>query len=1096
MRLLSRRNRSDATSSEKLRRERAQRLVQATRMIEGLEERCLFAATITDIAVTNSGLPTPTVNAGQTITYTVNVRNVGTDVANGVTLTDAIPANTTFVSIIQTGGPAFTNPTPGVPAPGGTGTITRFIGQLNSSTGASFVITVRVNPATPAGTVVTDTAAATVDPTLTTDSNPTNNSQDVSTVVNTQADVQVSKTGPALATAGTDVTYTLSITNAGPSVASNVVISDITSQFTTFVSVTQLSGAAVFTTTSVPPVGQAGTFSATTATMQPNDTATFSFVVHLVSSAPNGGTLFNTVTGFTSTFDPAQSNNFFTVSCPIDTRADLLIVSDSDKVNKSYEGTDIPYNVTIYNLGPSDAQSVGFRWATPNFGNFDLNIQGDPFVYYARTNPVTLVSGPGFGIGLPAIPPMFGNITGSLTTLPAGVATTYIMRAGVPEGQDLVQQSSVSSATFDPDNSNNSHTDNLHVYDAPLVVDQTPDIQANVGQPASIVAMLYHDTNNWPGNPVSPNYTIPGSGRLDVELADFTATIDWGDGTAPTAGVISVDSDGEYRVTGFHTYSQAGVYPVHTIVVSDGESTAVGDATAVVGVPQRGGAAVPGLIFDRNITETKKVATFFAGTAPSGTTFTATIDWGDGTNSAATMTQANNGTYDITGTHKYLTSGPFTATVTVHGSDNVNNVITVPVTVVDTGVVATAVNVAAQTNVPANNVTVATFTDPSGALPVGSYTATIDWGDGTATSPGTITVSGNTFTVKGSHTWTVAGTYNMSVTITKPGAPDTVVNPVATVTDTPPLPAVNATPVNVTATTNVAATNVPVATFTDPNGADVPGNYTATIDWGDGTAPTTGTITVSGGTFTVAGTHTWTAAGTYNMTVSIQHQNSPAAVVHPVATVTDPSGVATTTPVTINGTEGQTLSNVVVGLFTSSKTTAVATDFTATINWGDGTATVAGTVVKVGTGQFQVKGTHIYKKFGTYPVTVKVTPTGQPASTINSTANIVAASLRGVSISTSATKNVAFTGKLMASFYDNNTFATTPSAYTAVINWGDGTATSNGTITYNATTKRFDVKGSHKYTKASPTGGFKPSITILKIGSTQQVRVISTATVK
>src|SRR2546421_169104 len=82
-------------------------------------------------------------------------------------------------------------------------------------------------------------------------------------------------------------------------------------------------------------------------------------------------------------------------------------------------------------------------------------------------------------------------------------------------------------------------------------------------------------------------------------------------------------------------------------------------------------------------------------------------------------------------------------------------------------------------------------------------------------------------------------------------------------------------------------------------------------------------------------------------------------------------------PATISGTEGQTLTSVVVGSFTSTKTTAVATDFTASINWGDGTAVSVGTIVKVGTGQFQVKGTHTYKTFGSFPVTVVVTPTGQ-----------------------------------------------------------------------------------------------------------------------
>jgi uncharacterized repeat protein (TIGR01451 family) len=1082
MKFLTRRHRSESSVLEtrKVRRQPAQlaKVRRAAEMLEFLEDRTLFAVT-----VTIAGSPTPTVNAGQIITYTINLRNNTTNVANNVVLTDVMPANTTFVGINQTGGPTFTAQLPNA---GNGFTLTESIGQLNSSTGASFDLRVRVNPATPVNTVIQDTVNATDDTTI-------NSSDIATTVVNTEADVGVTKsTTTTTAIAGTDVTYTLTITNNGPSNADNVTISDITPQFTTFVSETQSTGP-TFTVTATPPVGQAGTFSASLATMAPGASASFIFTVHLVSSAPQGGTLFNTIRGTTTTFDPTQSNNFFTVSNPIDTRADLLIVSDSDKLNKIYEGTDTPYSVTIYNLGPSDAQNVSFVWTTPNFNPF-VPVKGEPGVYYSNVNPVTLVSGPGFGISLPAAPPQRGNITGGLTTLPAGVATTYKMSVGIPDTQDMTQNSSVSSGTVDPDPSNNTHQDKVHVYDAPLVVDQAPDIQGNVGQPVSAVIQLYHDTNNWPGNSATGDYRIPGSGRLDIELADFTATIDWGDGTPASAGVISVDADGEYRVTGFHTYANAGIYPVHTVVQSE-ESTAISDAIAVVGTPLRGGSPVVGLTFNRNVTQTKQVATFFPGNAPSGTTFSATINWGDGTSSAGTMTANGNGSYNVTGTHKYTTSGNFTAIVTVHGSDNINNNINVPVTVVDTSVNATPINVAAQTNVAATNVAVATFTDPSGVQPVGTYTAIIDWGDGSPTDVGVISLSGSTYTVRGTHTWTSAGTYNMTVTISKPGAPDAIVNPVATVTDTPPLQAVNATPVNVNAVATVPATNVPVATFTDPGGPDVVGNYTATIDWGDGSGTTTGTITVNAGTFTVTGTHTWATPGTYNMTVTIQHLNSPPAVVNPIATVTAPGGVATTTPATINGIEGQTLTGVVVGSFTSTKTTAVTTDFKATINWGDGTAVSTGTIVKVGTGQFQVKGTHTYKKFGTFPVTVVVTPTGQSGVTINSTANIAAASLRGVSVAFSATKNSAFSNKFVASFYDNNTYATTASAYTAIINWGDGTASSNGTITYNSTTKRFDVRGSHTYTKASPIGGFKPVITVTKKNSTQLTKITSTATV-
>jgi len=449
MRFLSRRRGSASVSAapaidRKRNPERLRRAVAAFAgnldFVEALEERRLFASA-TDVALSISGLPTPTVNAGQTIDYTVTVRNTGTDFAGGVTMTDVMPANTQFVRVQQIGTNFFNVQNPS--AANGQ-TLTATIGQLNSSTAQTFVITVRVLPATAAGTVITDTGNVTVDPMLTTDLDPTDNSGTVNTVVNTQADVAVTKTGPAgLVIAGTDITYTLSITNNGPSDAQNTVMTDIVPAMTSFVSATQLTGP-TFTVTSTPPVGQAGTYSASIAALPSGQTATFSYVVHLASSAPLGQTVFNTMTGSTTTFDPARANNFSTANNDIDTQADIEIFSDSDKVNKTIEGTFFPYTMTIYNLGPSDADTATFAWQTP-IGNGGM---GPRYGVYINNGPVVqLVSGPGFTVSIPARPPERGVISGTIPVLPAGVATTYKFTVGTAEQQDLVQDTTAGSVT-------------------------------------------------------------------------------------------------------------------------------------------------------------------------------------------------------------------------------------------------------------------------------------------------------------------------------------------------------------------------------------------------------------------------------------------------------------------------------------------------------------------------------------------------------------------------------------------------------------------------------------------------------------------------
>jgi hypothetical protein len=101
--------------------------------------------------------------------------------------------------------------------------------------------------------------------------------------------------------------------------------------------------------------------------------------------------------------------------------------------------------------------------------------------------------------------------------------------------------------------------------------------------------------------------------------------------------------------------------------------------------------------------------------------------------------------------------------------------------------------------------------------------------------------------------------------------------------------------------------NVPVATFTDPGGAEpnsfdpTPGissHYTATVDFGDGKGPVAATITYNGvpgddsttNTFTVTAMHTFDEEGTFKVTSDINHEGQHT-VVTSTATVRDNYGL-------------------------------------------------------------------------------------------------------------------------------------------------------------------------------------------------------------
>ncbi|MFL6336636.1 MAG: FG-GAP-like repeat-containing protein [Pyrinomonadaceae bacterium] len=88
------------------------------------------------------------------------------------------------------------------------------------------------------------------------------------------------------------------------------------------------------------------------------------------------------------------------------------------------------------------------------------------------------------------------------------------------------------------------------------------------------------------------------------------------------------------------------------------------------------------------------------------------------------------------------------------------------------------------------------------------------------------------------------------------------------------------------ATATLPASNVQVATFIDYDTTKTAATFTATINWGDATAPGAGTITANGsGGFNVTGTHTYAAPGLYTLSVQIADTAGNFATVAPRATV-------------------------------------------------------------------------------------------------------------------------------------------------------------------------------------------------------------------
>jgi hypothetical protein len=190
--------------------------------------------------------------------------------------------------------------------------------------------------------------------------------------------------------------------------------------------------------------------------------------------------------------------------------------------------------------------------------------------------------------------------------------------------------------------------------------------------------------------------------------------------------------------------------------------------------------------------------------------------------------------------------------------------------------------------------------------------------------------------------------------------------------------------VAISAVAAAPATGVLVATFKDYDASKTAGSFTATIDWGD-TATTAGTISANGsGGFNVNGTHTYAREGTFNVLVSIADMNGNFARATSTAIVADAPLTATGKP--ISATRGIAFSSL-VATFTDADPTGNVTEFSATINWGDGTNS-AGIITANGSGGFDVTGSHTYAIGGSLSVVVTIQDVGGSSATANSTANV------------------------------------------------------------------------------------------------------------
>jgi uncharacterized repeat protein (TIGR01451 family) len=508
-------------------------------------------APVCDLQVTNSGAPSPA-TAGANIVYTQIVTNSGPSNCSAGTFSEALPANTSFVSVavVTTGGGTWTCPNASPIActnpsvlPGSTGTITA---------------TYKVLAGTAAGTIITDTATVA---TTGHDTYLTNNSATVTIGVasGTQADLRVTNSAtPNPVTAGTNITYTQSVTNGGPATANAPVFTEMLPAGTTAVS---LTGSAGWTCV-------LGTLTCTdTTTMAANTMANFTFVVKVNTNVASGTSIAQTDSVSSTTADPNGGNNSATINELVAVSGDLSVTNTANPV-PVLANNNITFTQIVNNAGPSTVTTVSLTETLP-----------------ANTTAVSLTGPVGWTCTVATL-----LCTNSALAPSTPSTFTFIVKvnAGTPSGTAISETANVTSAVTDPNLPNSSAT----ASDVVATAGQADLVVTNSAAPVSVAAgsnVTYSQSVTNKGlAATTAGMTFTQITPPNMNFQSITPPAGWVCGTVPPvggSGTITCTNGGSLAVNGTANFTL--VLQVNAVTPSGTSITETDTATA--------GNIVPGL---------------------------------------------------------------------------------------------------------------------------------------------------------------------------------------------------------------------------------------------------------------------------------------------------------------------------------------------------------------------------------------------------------------------------------------------------------------------------------------------------------------------
>ncbi len=668
-----------------------------------------------DVSMSKSG--PAIVQIFDTIAYVLAVSNAGPDPAANITVFDSLPNGLTFLS-----------------APGGR--------VLEGGIVAWDVETIEPNKTVTLNVrLLADQFGSFLNVGKVASGTPDPSTEDLRAAVTTvveAADVSVTKTAPFSADAGAQITYDLTVQNAGPDPAVNTVVTDTLPESVAFVSAT---GGGVYDAGALPNGTITWNLGNLTAAAGPQN---FQVVVNVDPGASGG--LANVAVVSSETGDQAPENNRQVASTFLQSSADLVMVKSGP--GTAAPGTEVTDLLTVSNVGPSNAAGVVVTDTLP---------AGVTFVSASASGAYDPVPGPNGVVTWATIP-----------NLPVGADTVLSVVFAVPSNATGTVENigAVTAFADDPNGGNNrSAFVTTLAPSADLVVGKDGDATAAAGGTATYSITV---TNNGPSDasslvvrdvlPQDVTFSSASDGGSEsggvvtwnlaglASGADKTYTL-----TVTVGGSLAPRTDSAYVSAATADPSAANDTATFVTTVNPGPPSA-GTSTATV--PDGTAGAATNIVvqakdaFGNNLTTGGATVRVTVTGANSAGPLTATYAGGGTYSTSYTPTVAGLDQVAITLNGSAISGSPYSSTVTVGALSPANSTADVP-----DGTAGSTTNIVVQARDAYGNLIgtggATVVVNVSGANTAGPLTA-IDHLDGTYTT---------------SYTPTAAGTDNVAITM-------------------------------------------------------------------------------------------------------------------------------------------------------------------------------------------------------------------------------------------------------------------------------------------------------------------------------------------